>query len=482
LNTTPQSSSRPDDKPIALAEFRLLNALVKNPVFMEDNQIAPDLFYHSVARSLYQAIETMADRKVPFSEAALLQHANEIDFNVSKDIVAQVVGIDPQGATHLQDMLEILHKAKTKREVFESLQNAVIEAGKHGELNRTEVEKYLSDVEIHLAAQAVTSDVQDIGQWMADYIADLRGRTNGKRYPFGDVHLDKFAVKGAYPGAYTIIAADTGMGKTSYVVNLINGMLNQGIPCLYLSLEMSSVAIMDRLISIRKNLPTAALYDSSAMTSVIAEVEAERAALMALNTPFEFTDIPDMSMTKIRKIVRDFKKKWGVDYLIIFIDLLSQVEEFMEGGTQATLAARIDGAVNKFNSLLKKENAHGIGVVQFRRDVEKDVRVRGFDDLVHLKPMLHHIKNGGGFAERGRLVVSLFRAKHYGLKYIPEDEQVQAMDDIMEVSILKQNDGPSARFHYLFDGEVFTITPIVADNEEKPGANLVKAAENKLDY
>ncbi len=478
---------RPDDRPTAIAEYRLLNSLVKNPVFLTDSKISEDLFYHSSAQSLYTALVSLVEDGVPLSKAAFYQKANEVDYRITQESIDHVFDIDDTGATYLDDILETLHKARIKREILTGAQNIVVEAGKNGELNAEAISKYLAEAEETLTKQVSSSGMKDLDTLLREYQDELRARMDGRQYPYGDLHLDKFSLKGAYPGAYTVVAADTGMGKTTFVLNMINNMINQGIPCMYFSLEMSKVAILDRLMGIRKNLPQSALYDINALDSLIHLVEDERRSLAGQHAAFEMVDDPSVGLKGIRKYVKDFKKKYKVPYLIVFVDLLTQLPEFTDDGQRGggNLANKIEFGVNEWNKLLKKENIHGVAVVQFRRDVESGVRVKVYDDLYHLRPMLHHIKNSGAIAERARLVLSCFRAKHYGMKYIPTDPQVMEMDDILEVSILKQNDGELARFHYLFDGQVFTISPMTLDDEDErltPEEMEKKAAEKHLNY
>jgi len=469
------NNTRPDDRPIAIAEYRLLNALVKNPVFLADTKINEDLFYHTTAQSLFHALVSLVEDGVPLSEAAFYQKANEVDYRITQESIDHVFKVDDNGATYLDDILETLHKAKIKREVLNSTQNAVIEAGKNGDLNVEAVSQYLEEAQEAILSKMSKSKMKDFDALLRDYQDQLRARLDGKQYPYGDLHLDKFSLKGAYPGAYTVIAADTGMGKTTFVLNLINGMINQGIPCMYFSLEMSETAIMDRLMGIRRNLPQSALFDINAIDNLIELVEQERQSLVSQRIPFEMVDDAGINLKGIKKCIRDFKRKYNVDYLVIFVDLLTQLPEFTDTGRGGgNLANKIEAGINEWNRLLKDENVHGVGVVQFRRDVESGIRIKSYDDLYLLRPMLHHIKNSGAIAERSRLVLSCFRAKHYGIKYIPDDPQVIEMDDQMEISIMKQNDGELGRFYYTFDGQVFTITPILDQSQELTQEELDK--------
>ena len=51
-----------------------------------------------------------------------------------------------------------------------------------------------------------------------------------------------------------------------------------------------------------------------------------------------------------------------------------------------------------------------------------------------------------------------FRKKFFIDQYFPDDEEAQAEDDLVEVSMLKQNNGQCKRMYESFNGECFTLT------------------------
>ena len=163
-------------------------------------------------------------------------------------------------------------------------------------------------------------------------------------------------------------------------------------------------------------------------------------------------------------MIKEFKQRTKSKYVCVTIDLLSMVQDFTKTAAGANSATSIEYAMNHLNAIAKQENAHIIGVVQFGRDADK-IKVTEFEDLFLLRPSLNDIKGANAYAERSRLVLGCFRAKHYADIYIPNDEKVKYLEDEMEVQVLKQNGGRKPRLKYMFDGEIMRILPVI---EEKP--------------
>lgn len=456
--------SRSNEDYVLMAEYRLLNAIIHSKVFLDDSRVYEKMFPHALAQSFYNAISELHERGVAITPASLHQKANEIDYNATIDVAKQIIDIDT-GADSLDDMLVVLHRASQKRNLTELLHEVLSKASKKGEIDTAEIMSDLYEAEQILADTGNQQLLKSLDQFLEEYLEEFKERVEGRRYLFGDPLLDKALVKGPYPGAITIIAGATGQGKSAYVLNLINGMINQGISCMYISLEMSGIDTADRLLSLRKEIPTTELYaPGEALGGIVRIIEQEREALKHVNK-FHFVEEPDLSLTQISSLIKEHKQRTRSDYLIVAIDLLTQVREFMASGPGLNLAQSMERAMNKLNIIAKKEGVHILGVVQFNRDAD-NIKVHNHEDLPLLRPQLNNIKNAQAIAERARAVLGVFRPKYYADRYLADEEETQYMDDIMEVQVLKQSNGATPKILYTFDGEVFRVTPFIESQQD----------------
>jgi hypothetical protein len=82
-----------------------------------------------------------------------------------------------------------------------------------------------------------------------------------------------------------------------------------------------------------------------------------------------------------------------------------------------------------------------------------------------LRPQLNHVKNSHALGERSRVDLSAFRAKYYAERYLQAIPEIDEMEDVLSVQILKQSQGKvGTMMDYAFEGEIFRCFPI--DHQE----------------
>lgn len=290
-------------------------------------------------------------------------------------------------------------------------------------------------------------------------------RADGKEYKFYNDAMDALIVDGPIPKNGGTICASSGMGKTAFVLNLINGFLENNVPTMLFSLEMDLEACYDRLIAMRTMTPYKTIIklrkDSEGYSDIRAQMDEELNFLRS-RKKFRVCQEPTISIRNLEKEIKKFQKTLGEDkYCIVCVDLLSMVSEFCEPKDGLTLASTIEMAINKMNGLAKKLGIHYIGVVQLNRTVEQE-RVHTIDDIKKLKPTRGAIKNSNAFLERSRYCIGLFRKRGFADSYLPESE-AELIEDIMEVYLMKQNNGKLGMKEMKFDGDIFKCTPISQD-------------------
>lgn len=471
--------TKPGAEYVVYAEYRLLNALATDPIAHSDSRIHEELFVHEIAKSVYQAIEFLFERSIPVTQASLFQAANEVDFNVTREVISAIYSVDTQAPSSLDDMLNTLMSARQKKAAQELLHSMTRTAAKNGALPVEELSEKLYEFDTLLRGGEYSSLLKSLTSWTDEYIEDLRERAKGRVYTYGDAHLDSVIHKGAYPGAITVIAAGTSQGKSTYILNIIDNLIESQVPAMYVSLEMSGVDTYDRLIGLRRGIPMSALYatDGTILNSVIPVVEQERDKL-AKNHRFFFVEEPSLSLARVRSLIKEFKQRAKTDYAIIAIDLITQVRDFMVTKNVGTVANAMELAMNTLNALAKEQNVHIIAAVQFNREAEH-YRVSVHEDLDMLRPTLANIKNSAAIGERARVVLGLFRKKFYADRYLPDEPETIDMPDILEVAVLKNSSGfVGTRLKYLFEGERFKITPLLEEEVQE----LEQESSLDIDY
>ena len=458
---------------IVQAEYRLLHCVLTHRECLDDARVTDGLFIHPSAKSIFNTICDLSKRGVAITKAELLQSCKDIGVTPSViDTIFNVDDVNPSLDTILPDLLN--EQLKTKLMQILGLIKESINL--NTDINTDDILKQLYECDdLVLHSTKNTSPLMNIEEWSNEYIEDLQQRKLGKKYTYGDLNLDEEMFKGAYPGAITTIAASTGSGKSTFVLNLMNNLIEQNTPCMYISLEMGAVDTMDRLIAMRKGIPNDELYNQGNIDSVIESVEEEKRDLLTRNK-FYFVEDPSIDLTKLRSMIREFKQRTHEDYCLVAIDLLTQLKGFNVSTNKGTSnAMSIELAMNDLNALAKEENVHIIGVVQFRRDSDS-IKISSLDDLERARPTLGEIKNSGAISERSRVVLGIFRPKMVAERFRqaltePEQTALDNMSDIMEVQVLKNSAGNVGRiFKYMFDSQCFRLLPLVDETQAKINA------------
>lgn len=461
-----------------IAEYRLLNALVMDDSVIDNPLVTEDCFIHETAKSIYQAIVKLHEDGVRITSASLYQAGYSIDCNVTTSIISEIFNIDTEGATDLSDILESLKTAKDKNRILWEIDKLkdFIEADGKININETLGKLYKIDGLVSKSGKS-DSTLLNFSDWSDRYIDDLEQRKLGRKYSFGDPLLDKYLFKGASPGCITIVCASTNMGKSTYVLSLMDNLLEQNVPCMYISLEMGTIDTMDRLIAKRLGIPNMELYKPENMDGVIEQVKEEQENLSNRKN-FYFCEATGVDVDKLRSLIREFKQKTKQNYCLVAIDLLTGMKNFMVSNNNVSTASTIEVNMNKLEELAKEENVHILGVVQINRQSDH-IKISHVEEIPKLRPTIGDIKNSGAFCEKAQTVVCLFRPRFYSDRYCQDDPASATMDDILEAQILKDRNNQSGKIlKYMFDGKYFKLVPLLEDEEEK----LNKLKELDIDY
>ena len=453
------------ENPEVIAEYRLLNALVKNNEYIDNPDVNESLFISETAKSVYEAITSLHEEGVEITPASLYQKGYSIDYTVDDAVVEKIFNIDTEGASTLKDILDSLSNARAKGTLVRKLDYLKSKLEQPGTLDVDYVLGKLYELdEVVSSSGKSKSKLLNFSDWSDKYIQDLEQRKLGRKYSFGDPLLDEAIFKGASPGNITILTAATNSGKSTYVLNLIDSLLENNTPCMYISLEMGTIDTMDRLLAKRFGIENKELYNPENMDGLIAQVREEKENLSNRKN-FFFCEATGVDMKKLRQLIREFKQKTKKDYCFIAIDLLSGMKDFMVGNNGASTASTIEVNMNRLEELAKEENVHILGVVQLNRESD-NIKISHVEEIPKLRPTMSGIKNSSAFVEKATTTLACFRPKYYADRYCKSDPASETLEDIMEVQILKDRNAPAGRIlKYVFDGKHFRLCPLVEEDK-----------------
>lgn len=457
-------TERSNESYVVMAQLQILKLLVDNPD-LHLKGITGASFPQSKFESVYEAIRNLRDAGEDINPTSLFREANklndQIDIYTINNVFEQKVS-----KSNLDGALSVLYGASIKHRINNLTDKIKEVASSNNPVDIPALTMYEYEMQEILSSTYNTSESKDFSRLFDDYIGELSERKKGLTFPFNDTFLDTHLAKKAAPGQIITIAGATGTGKSIYGLHLMNGLVNTDVPCMYFSPEMDEMSTMDRWMAMRNALTIDKLYSvGNDMDGIIKIAQQQKEDLK--DKPFRFIDSTSIALDKIRYYIKEFKLAYNVKYLIVFIDLLTQVQEFIEtkGKSGTNLPILIEQGINKMNGIAKEENVCIVGIVQVNRETDS-AKVRTIEDLQLLRPTKNNIKNASAIAERSRTVLSVFRAKHYADQFLKDDPEAQFIPDILETQVLKQNMGRVGDIgKYNFNGPTFTLHELIEEKE-----------------
>jgi len=425
--------------------------------------VKPDDFISTIAKDVCSTLKILNEKSVDFTETHIISEGNKINNGIDNKTFQILYNTDCDITQFQKYYLSRLHKDKAQYNIQNQLlQDTLIATSSKGELD---IEKITNLRDLITEELENLNGKDDIllspNQMLTKYNKVLQLREQGLYiFPTGNSYLDQHLTVGFFPGQMTTIFAATGMGKSAFALDLVNRQINKSIPSLYVSLEMDLISSFDRLLANRNKVPVSTFYPDSdgVLSGQVKSIMEKESHSFGNKKKFFFVEEPGLSINDIESLVKEFQKRIGNKYLILTIDLLTMLTDF-SGEDPATYEA----AMNKLHILSKKYGIHIVNVVQANRNADNGTPV-SIDDLDKFRPSLNTIKNSNAIAERSRIVMSLFRKKHYAQKFFPEDEEVELMDDELELNILKQNMGSLSMMKFLFVPEQYSFFRLPENN------------------
>lgn len=237
--------------------------------------------------------------------------------------------------------------------------------------------------------------------------------------PTGFIDLD-YKTSGLQPSDFILIAARPSMGKTAFVLNVVDHIaVKKGLPCMVFSLEMSKEQLVNRMLAMESNvdsqkLRTGTLSDSDwdAVVEGIGTIG---------NSKLIIDDTPGISIMELRSKCRKMKLEHGLSVVMIdYLQLMSGSGKSGENRQQ-----EISDISRSLKALARELSAPVIALSQLSRACETRQDHR---------PMLSDLRESGAIEQDADIVMFLYRDDYYN-----KDTD---MPNIAEVIIAKQRNGP----------------------------------------
>ncbi len=248
--------------------------------------------------------------------------------------------------------------------------------------------------------------------------------------PTGFIDLD-YKTSGLQPSDFVLIAARPSMGKTAFVLNLVDHVaVRKGMPCMVFSLEMSKEQLVNRMLAMESNVDSQKLRTGN-LTDSDWDAIVEGIGVIG-NSKLIIDDTPGISITELRSKCRKMKLEHGLSMVIIdYLQLMSGSGKSGENRQQ-----EISEISRSLKALAREMNAPVVALSQLSRACETRTDHR---------PMLSDLRESGAIEQDADVVMFLYRDDYYN-----KDTDTP---NIAEVIIAKQRNGPIGTVNLLWQPE-----------------------------
>lgn len=293
-------------------------------------------------------------------------------------------------------------------------------------LGRESLEAILAETEkkiFDLLQSRHSGDFVPIRQIVLNVLENIEKASKTKEtvtgIPTGFIDLD-YNTSGFQPSDFILIAARPSMGKTAFVLNVVDYVtVRRGLPCMVFSLEMSKEQLVNRMLSMESNVDSQKLRTGT-LTDSDWDAVVEGVGIIG-GSRLIIDDTPGISITELRSKCRKAKLEHGISMVIIdYLQLMTASGKGSDSRQQ-----EISEISRSLKALARELQAPVVALSQLSRACETRTDHR---------PMLSDLRESGAIEQDADVVMFLYRDDYYN-----KDSD---MKDMAEVIIAKQRNGP----------------------------------------
>lgn len=392
--------------------------------------LSPDSFYTDAHQKLYKAMLRLFERSQPIDILTATEELRKMGELEAVGGPVYLVELTNRvaSAANIEYHARIISQKHIQRELIRVSTKIINDAFE----DTTDVFNLLDEAEkglFDITQQNMSRGYESMGSLASKalkQIEDLSKKEAGLTgVPTGFTDLDRLT-SGWQPSDLVILAARPGMGKTSFVLSLAkNAAMDFGKPVAIFSLEMSSVQLVQRLISMQAEIPGHKMrngqledYEWQQLQTAIERMS---------DVPIYIDDTPGINIFELRAKCRRLKMQHDIQMVVI--DYL----QLMSGGTDSSRGNReqeISAISRALKGLAKELSVPVIALSQLSRAVE----TRGGTK----RPQLSDLRESGAIEQDADIVSFIYRPEYY---QILEDEEGQSLKGIAEVIVAKHRHG-----------------------------------------
>jgi replicative DNA helicase len=417
--------------------------------------LKPESFYKEAHQVIFKAVVTLFDKSEPID---ILTVTNQLRSTGELEIVGGPYYITElttriNSAANVEYHARIVAEQAIKRELI----SIASEIHKDAYEATTDVFDLLDKTEqslFQVSESNIRKNYAEMRTILGQALSELQAKKDHENkltgVPSGFTDLDR-VTSGWQKSDLIILAARPGMGKTAFVVSAMrNAAVDFKMPVAIFSLEMSSIQLVNRLISAEAELDGEKIRKGTLEEYEWAQLHHKISKLSS--APIFIDDTPALSIRELRTKCRRLKAKHDIQMIIVdYLQLMTG-----EGNSKGSMGNReqeIASISRALKNIAKELSVPVIALSQLSRAVE----TRGGDK----RPQLADLRESGSIEQDADMVVFLYRPEYYK---IDEDEVGNSLKGIGEVIIAKHRNGSLENVYLKFVGKFTKFCDIDNNN------------------
>lgn len=424
-------------------ENRILSYLMRN--IADVSRVEEKYFLNENCRYLFKSLTVLNDRGIQFTvencNLILMDIASALtikDIQDIHDLYTDFTDIDLAFDVLKTDWFKFIHTKKVLKEVL-------VELTDRGYPRLNVVKGFAEDLIIDIEALTAEKRAYNSIDLVAAYRAELKQRDLGlKERSLGLDTLNRMIERPCQEGEITTFFGESGSGKSTFVKAIENVLINSGVCVLSGNLEMGLYSTLDRLVAIREGINLKVLKRLRDFPEERGRVE-KAMQVLEEQTNLMYLDASSLSIAQLEYEIqsaknqfRKFKVLPADEYMVVSLDLASMMTDFGE-----LTPNEIELAMNKLHRVARKHHVHIMIVIQANENKIRNMKMfKKPEEIDNYYIGLEDVKGGAAYKERSRVVIGLHRPVFMKKKYFPSMKAIwEAEPDIIQVHLLKQNDG-----------------------------------------
>ena len=393
--------------------------------------LKPEIFYKDSHQKIFQAIQVLFIKSSPvdiLTVTAQLRQQGDLEMVGGAYYITELTN-RVASAANIEYHSRIISQKYIQRELIKISTEIINNAYE----DTTDIFDLLDSAEKNLFEIAQNNlrrdsrKMDDIIRESLDNIEKLKDKVDGLTgVASGFTALDRIT-SGWQPSDLVIIAARPAMGKTAFVLSCArNAAVQFNKPVVVFSLEMSSVQLVNRLISGETEMEQEKIRKGNLAEWEWQQLHSKIGRLT--EAPLFIDDTPALNIFEFRAKCRRLKAQYDVQLIIVdYLQLMHGKGDSKSGNREQEI-----GSISRaLKSVAKELNVAVIALSQLSRAVENRPGSSK-------RPMLSDLRESGSIEQDADMVLFLYRPEYYGLE---EDEQGRSTAGIGEVIIAKHRNG-----------------------------------------